>query len=98
MAILALLNFAGVLSLKYGTIDWVRYPIVFATLTLFIEGLSNPKPKSTKGLRMVGGLFNFIGVVSGVVGDNPDLLIMAIVGSILLISAHFGGLNSPEDN
>ena len=81
LAVIAVLNFIGVLAITFLTQEKVFAYIVLAlAIPLFIQGISSSKP-----LILVGSLFNFMGIVAGGLVDVKPVLYMAVIGSQFLL-------------
>jgi purine-cytosine permease-like protein len=87
-AVLAILNFIGVQLLLYGG-QWAVPPLFFLAIILLVDGLSRKPSEPTYALALVGGIFNFMGAVSSLMGV-PGTVYAAVLGSLLLFSAHMG--------
>jgi len=83
---IAIMNFVFVLLMVFGPHEFV-YPAVFTAIILFSYSIT---ANSTDSLKLVGGIFNFMGVVAGGLTGVESVEYMALIGSIFLLSGYIG--------
>jgi hypothetical protein len=95
-ASLAVINWIAVLGFMFGDVKLLLYIAIFPTLVLFatfIGDINNP-------LRMIGAMFNFMGVVAGGLAGVEPVIYMALFGSIMMVTSFaseaFSGRRPPE--
>ncbi len=83
-ALMATLNFVLVLLAQStdNQIMWV--PCIFTATVLFINCISMERSTALHSLILVGGIFNFLAVMSAMYTNNAGTAAMATYGSLLL--------------
>lgn len=91
LRILAVMNLAFVLLMLFGPAG-LFYPAVFTALLLFVYDIQD----SSRTLRFIGALFNFIGVVAGGIGNLKSVMAMALIGAIFLVIDHLSPVSKAK--